>query len=405
MKTAHVHPQEELRLNSLNELNILDSLPEKEYDQITYLVSQICNVPIALISLVDKERQWFKSKIGIESTETSRDVALCAHAILNKNGLVVPDTALDSRFSNYPEVESGIKVRFYAGVPLLSPDGLPIGTVCAIDTVSRHLTQEQIQCLEALSSQVTELLRLRLQIKELENMQRLEANLIESARLSSLGEIAGGLAHEINNPLSIIRGLATTSKRKMKSGKIDSNAEIINLEKIEHTVDRIAKIIKGLRAYSRNAENDPIEKISVTQLIDETLELCKEKFKLAGIKVEIKSEPDIFICARTAQVSQILMNLINNSFDAISDQPNKWIYINVKKHEDKVKIEISDSGKGIPADLVKKIMLPFFTTKEVGKGTGLGLSIAQGLAQSNGGQLEYVPDAEHTTFSLELSSD
>lgn len=169
MKSAPLHPQENERLKALNSLNILDTLPEKEFDELTLLASRICNAPISLISLIDKNRQWFKSKQGVDANETPRDVAFCAHVILENQVFNIPDALKDPRFSDNPLVTSGPKIRFYAGVPIFDPrTQLPIGSFCVIDQVPRELTQEQIESLDALRNQVQRVLQLRIEMIEAE---------------------------------------------------------------------------------------------------------------------------------------------------------------------------------------------------------------------------------------------
>ncbi|WP_094555512.1 GAF domain-containing protein [Synechococcus sp. 1G10] len=153
--------REEERLEALRDYRILDTPPERAYDDLTALAAYVCDVPIALISLVDSDRQWFKSKFGLEATGTSRDVSFCAHAILEDKILVVEDTHLDSRFAANPLVTSEPNIRFYAGVPLLSPEALPLGTLCVIDHEPRELSAAQIKALEGIARQVVSQLELR----------------------------------------------------------------------------------------------------------------------------------------------------------------------------------------------------------------------------------------------------
>ncbi|MCP9842053.1 GAF domain-containing protein [Synechococcus sp. J7-Johnson] len=158
---ASVSEREEERLEALRDYRILDTPPERAYDDLTALAAYICEVPIALISLVDADRQWFKSKLGLEATETSRDVSFCAHAILEKEILLIQDTHLDARFAANPLVTSEPNIRFYAGVPLLTPEGLPLGTLCVIDHKPRALNAAQIHAMEGLARQVVTQLELR----------------------------------------------------------------------------------------------------------------------------------------------------------------------------------------------------------------------------------------------------
>lgn len=154
-------PNEEARLRALHEMDILDTPPEGEFDEIVDLASCVCGVPVSLVSLVDADRQWFKARVGIDVSETSRDVSFCAYAILGRDLLVVPDTQADPRFAGNPAVRGEHGVRFYAGAPLVTTDGYALGTLCVVDNVPRQLTLDQLRALRALARQVTAQLELR----------------------------------------------------------------------------------------------------------------------------------------------------------------------------------------------------------------------------------------------------
>ena len=158
---------EKQRLAILRGYEILDTEPEAAFDDLTLLASYICQTPIALLSLIDADRQWFKSKVGISASETSRDIAFCAFAILQPDVFIVPDASQDARFSQNPLVASEPKIRFYAGATLVV-DGHPLGTLCVIDRVPRELLPEQLEALRALSRQVRAQLELRRNLKRLD---------------------------------------------------------------------------------------------------------------------------------------------------------------------------------------------------------------------------------------------
>jgi len=149
------------RLAALKEYHILDTGTEQSYDDITTLAAHICGVPVALISMVDEARQWFKSRVGVEQEQTPREVAFCAHAILQNEPFIVRDTTTDQRFVDSPLVTGEPHIRFYAGFPLINPEGLALGTLCVIDRQPRQLSAEQLKTMQALSRQVMALLELR----------------------------------------------------------------------------------------------------------------------------------------------------------------------------------------------------------------------------------------------------
>ena len=163
---APPHPRERRRLEALRRYRILDTEAEKHLDDLVRLAAAICGTPISMVSLVAEERQWFKARVGLHATETSRDVAFCAHAILQEDVLVVPDALEDPRFADNPLVLLDPHIRFYAGAPLITPDGLPVGTLCTMDRVPRRLRSDQVEALAVLRDAVVTHLELRRRIVE-----------------------------------------------------------------------------------------------------------------------------------------------------------------------------------------------------------------------------------------------
>jgi anti-sigma regulatory factor (Ser/Thr protein kinase) len=198
---------EAARLKALHQYRILDTEPEQAFDDLTLIASQICGVPIALISLVDERRQWFKSRVGTEIRETSRSVSFCAHAILQEGIFTIPDASLDERFRNNPAVQGAPHIRFYAGAPITTQDGYALGTLCVIDHVPRKLTAEQNNALSALQRQVSAQLELRRNLEELrvalEGLQTLstlipfcstcELNIVIPADTALMQNVTGGV--------------------------------------------------------------------------------------------------------------------------------------------------------------------------------------------------------------------
>lgn len=655
------------RLEALKSLHVLDTPYDFGLDEITTLASRICDTPISLISLIDENRQWFKSKIGIDENETPRDISFCGHVIHECKTMVIEDAQADLRFQSNPLVTDGVKIRFYAGAPLITSKGYPIGTLCVIDHQPRHLTAEQISSLEILSKQVIQnfernkiereliiqknffgsivnvlpqlvsyidkdynylfrnsayrkwfnkaqqeenkismkeilstetflkmkpyldqalagnaqdfemqaqlvvngqsydkilhanyipdfdndkkvrgffavvtdlteqkakenivteqglLLKAALlssranektfkayfensaigMIKLNSKMQFLDANpaylqmmeytlpelqkmsvmditykddliqtekkivlsatekvpvirfekrsvtksgrviwlqtsgqtiqtedsndyqifvmvqdisalkeaekqvqeqqvkLIQISKMSALGEMAGGVAHEINNPLAIILGKLEKLKYLYEEDRQNETIFFQEIEKIRLTAVRIGKIVRGLQAFSRDGSKDPVESVTLDSILTNTIALCSERFSSYGVKLVNESILDVQIECHPTEISQIILNLLNNAYDAVQSETEKWIVISTNLDEaGLIKISVTDSGKGIDVANQVKIMQPFFTTKEIGKGTGLGLSIAKGLAEAHGGDLFLDATSTHTRFTL-----
>ncbi len=183
MKTP-VPKNEAKRIQVLWQYDILDTVPEEVFDDLAELAAHICSAPIALITLVDENRQWFKAKVGVSINETGRDISLCAHAILQEDLFIIPDTTQDDRFKNNPLVTASPKIRFYAGAPLISPDGHALGTLCVLDQVPRELTPDQRQALRILSGHVMTQLELRRHARELvktrSDHEKIRADLVKA---------------------------------------------------------------------------------------------------------------------------------------------------------------------------------------------------------------------------------
>lgn len=210
MITPNAH-SEQKRLNVLWQYEVLDTVPEAVFDDLTELAARICEAPIALISLVDEKRQWFKAKIGTPIQETARDISFCTHAISQTELFIVPDATLDSRFASNPLVVSNPKIRFYAGAPLITPDGYALGTLCVIDKVPRTLRPEQQQALRILARHVVSQLELRRHSKQLGDVRA------DNARLKAeLEKTRSRLSNARRNPVRRIPKPAAAPRPKTK---------------------------------------------------------------------------------------------------------------------------------------------------------------------------------------------
>ncbi len=227
--------------------------------------------------------------------------------------------------------------------------------------------------------------------------------LVHSAKMLALGAMASGMAHEINSPLTIITVRANKLERLCQTEELSPQALIVETRAIATTAKRIGNIIKGMRAFAREGEDDPFDSIPVSTLVQDAFQLCQSRFKNHNVDLTVTSQPsDLALECRSAQIGQVLLSLLGNAFDAVAESPRKWVRVHVSEVHYDLIIAITDSGPGIPSEIQSRLMEPFFTTKEIGLGMGLGLSIAQGIVESHHGSLVLDPNAAHTRFVLTL---
>ena len=407
MKTHTPIPKNEAqRLEALYDYNILDTMPEISYDDLTKLAASICGCPFSIITFVDQDRQWFKSIKGLKAKQTPREGGFCAHAIMETDFFTVEDATQDERFKDHPLVAGYPNIRFYAAAPIVVGEAFNIGVICVIDDRPRKLLPNQIEALKALSRLVGVLLENRKQysaLMEAFNFRKIaEKKLLYSSKMAALGEMSANVAHEINNPTTIILGNVSQIIKYFNLGNIALVEIEKKLSKIDMAAVRIAKIVRGLRTFSRKSEDDQMVKANISSIVSETLDLFQEQFRINNLQFSFEIEPDLLIECRPSQISQVLINLLSNASDAIQGLSEKWIKVILKSEKNFIKIIVSDSGEGISEAISNKLMDPFFTTKEVGKGTGLGLSVSLGIAQEHCGILFLDQASKNTTFIVEL---
>lgn len=229
-----------------------------------------------------------------------------------------------------------------------------------------------------------------------------KAILIQKSKLASLGQMAGGIAHEINTPLSIINMKLDQALDRISEKDYSEEYMIDSINVVLKTTDRIAKIVRGLKFFAREGTNLPKHNVLMDSIIDNTMGLCSEKMAQDKIHFEIikNYESTMTIDCRPVEISQVMLNLLNNSHDAIMEKPDRWIKLTVSDLGESVEISVTDCGAGIPGDIQDKILQPFFTTKEVGKGTGLGLSISHGIVQAHSGKFFIDNTSVNTKFTF-----
>lgn len=275
------------------------------------------------------------------------------------------------------------------------PEYFGVGFSIALFMILSFIMFSTAAVLEAISIENT---RIKLQMEY-------RAALMNSSKLASLGEMAGGVSHEIKNPLAVIQLHADLVKNALKKGKMDREALLGRMKSITETIQKIVRVITHLRYFSRDSRNDPLEDVPIQDVINQTLSFCEVRFRENGVDIIKEISSDAVVRCRPAQLAQALLNLLNNSFEAVSENPaeQKIIRIEVLSLEpNKVQLKVCDNGRGIPAKIRSRIFDPFFTTKDIGEGMGLGLSVALGMIESQQGTLYLEESSEQTCFVIEL---
>ena len=226
-----------------------------------------------------------------------------------------------------------------------------------------------------------------------------------SRKYLALGQMAGGIAHEITNPLAIIQGNISILREKAKKGKLDLENTIKFSERIDKTIERIVNIITSLRRYSRHEVNTNFDKVTISSILSQTYNLSQERFKQHDIdfRIESKGCDDISVLCREQEISQVLLNLLNNAVDAIKTLDDKWIILGITKTQSNfVEFRVTDSGIPPNKESIHKIFDPFFTTKAVGEGSGLGLGICKSIIEAHGGKMQLNENSNNTQFVFTL---
>jgi signal transduction histidine kinase/DNA-binding response OmpR family regulator len=386
-KQFPVPENERERLKALRRYNILDTLEEDEFDDVTKLVTYICRVPIAHVSFIDKDRQWFKSEIGVGVKEVPREISFCQHTILQDELVEIPDTHLNEQYKDDPNVTGGFNVRFYAGIPLTTPDGYNIGTICAVDHVKKELNEAQKNVLSILAKHIINRLELKSKNIELDEQKKI-AELAVKAKDSFLAN----MSHEIRTPLNAIIGftdlLAQSELDALQQDYI-SNVQVAgeNLLMIVNDILDLSKIESG--------------HLTIDEQPFDLKKALKHVYNLLKVKVSKDIDFNLFLDADLpdmvvgdkGRLNQILVNLAGN---AVKFTPDGEITISVKHVEStathhRLKFSVKDTGIGIPEDKLKTIFDRFTqaeesTTRKFG-GTGLGLNIVKQLVELQRGEI------------------
>ncbi len=495
------------RLQALLDLQVLDTAPEEVFDRLTRLATLILDVPIALVSLVDEDRQWFKSRVGLEATETPREHAFCAWAIHDTRVFEVADAAEDPRFADNPLVTGEPKIRFYAGAPLETEHGA-LGTFCVIDRRPRVLTDRERRLLNVLAAVARDALftrRLARLVAQRESLLALAEELSESGhwrfdverqtvfwsrqiyaihgldpaefvptwenaiaaqaplreaveralaelgqfdleyelvrsdgetrlvhgigrtevdpntndvlgvfgvlkditaerqaqtrlahaeKMASVGTLAAGVAHEINNPLSYVAANAATLAEEIElwsgsspSARLRELGQVV--EEVREGARRIQRIVGGLKTFARSSERH-LEIVELGRVFEVAARLCMNELRHRATFTMRKPGRPVLVEADESQLVQVAVNLLVNASHAVAESqtPDNKIVLSGGIDGELAYFEVEDTGSGMSSETLRRAFTPFFTTKAQGVGTGLGLSICYGIVASFGGRID-----------------
>ncbi|HRK07237.1 MAG TPA: GAF domain-containing sensor histidine kinase [Pseudobdellovibrionaceae bacterium] len=408
---------ESLRLQSLLDLRILDTEPEPAFNQIVEMASAIAGTPIALISLVEKDRQWFKAKVGIEISETPRDISFCGHVVGSGQSLEVCDATRDPRFHDNPIVTDGLQLRYYFGAPITLQDGVTLGTVCVIDQTHRQLTEEQRQGLETLARHAAALFELRRRDQALrEQALTLQAalrelaesrdQLAQASRQAAVSDLASGVAHEVNNPLAIILGSIDHIELMLRQNR-PLEKVLEGFDRMRAGAQRIRDVVQALRDFSyvasQTSSRIPNESLqregSVQGGIDQALLLLRSRAQAKGVQLkfdEARFPADDRVMAETREVMACALALLTNAVDFAKSE----VLIQAERTDREFVVRVQDDGIGIERERAARIFEPFQTSREVGQGRGLGLGMAKGLANRRGGDVRLIQIKDPTIFEM-----
>lgn len=378
---AELPHNEAERLAALLEYNIMDTQPEAAFDDLTELAASILDMPIALVTLLDSERQWFKSKVGLATTETPRDVAFCSHAILHPESILeVEDARLDPRFAHNPLVTAKPHIRFYAGAPLVTSDGRALGTLCVIDHKPRKLTEDQRHLLRTLSRQVMTQLELHkksIELKELgKQLQKSNRELENFTRVAS---------HDLKEPLRKIISFSQLLQMDLGDDLLPQAAE--SLEMIMDGSRRMNNLVSDLLELAKlGAGPLKLTRFPLKVCVQGALEALALRIEESGATLLLNELPEIEGDKRL--LTQLFQNLIGNALK-FTDGAVPRIEITAGQKEGQFVFGVKDQGIGIDPSFQDQIFEPFkrLHNRDQYDGTGIGLAIVYKAVEQHGGRL------------------
>lgn len=419
MSSFPIPDNEEQRLVALQRYAVLDSEPDSSFDDITQLAGQICGTPIALVSLVDERRQWFKSRVGFETDATLREHAFCAHAIMQADVFEVENALEDERFRDNPMVVSDPYVRFYAGAPLTTNDGHRLGTLCVLDRQPRLLEPWQRSALESLGRQVMALLELRQttaalarQLLDAASLRAAEAELEQRTRTE--GDLShtrvAQISHELRSPLTAIIGvseLMAIHARKRRDTQTQAQ-----LQTISDASSHMLQVLNGLVELGRlehGALTIRRSEVDIAKFAAELARIARPLALVNGNRLRVHCAPDTGeVSIDATKLRQIALNLITN---ACKFTESGSVTVSLARYQrpggEYLWLQVTDTGEGIASERLDEIFAEFqqlpTTIEQKLPGSGLGLSLTRRLCDALNGTIEVdSAPGQGSTFTVTL---
>lgn len=401
---ASIPTDEKERLDALHGYRILDTVPDPEFDDLATLAAEICGTPIALVSLVDSHRQWFKARVGLDAEETPRELAFCAHAILQDGVFVVPNALEDERFADNALVTEDPNIRFYAGAPLVNPEGHSLGTLCVIDNEPRELDASQLRALAVLGRQVISQMELRSKLRQLgdvmDDMAQTQAALAESN--AELENFASIVSHDLKEPLRKILVFGDRLRSRSQAGLDERNLDYLG--RMQKASTRMQVLIHGLLEYSRvQTRPEPFQVVDLGEIVNGVLVDLEIAVEESHAKVHVGELPRID--AAPLQMRQLFQNLIANAIKFRAPETAPTIHIDARPDDDSLRIEVRDEGIGFEPEYAERIFGIFqrLHGRSEYPGTGIGLAICRRIAERHGGTLRAIGEpGVGATFVIEV---
>lgn len=384
------------RLKEVHSYKIEDTLTEKDYDDIAFIASAICGTPIALVTLMYHDRQWFKAAVGTDLKENKRELSFCSYAIAGEEDvMVVEDAQQDDRFKHNPLVQDDPNLVFYAGAPIVTKNGYSIGTVCVYDIIKKTLTDEQRKGLKILSEQVMGLLELRIQNLQL---QMIKAQLENSNK--SLETFAMVVAHDIKSPLTSVFLANEILDGHLNKWQLETK-ELTGI--IKRNVEKITRMVDGILKNSKITDkHNKIEAIELTAFLDRLKDILPSPKPLRFTYV---ATIDIVYFNRV-QLEQVFNNLFSNAI-RYNDKEQVEIKVAANEQEGYYNFDVTDNGMGIRAENKASVFELFSTVSEKDNygldSSGIGLSIVKKIITAAEGDIKVnSTPGKFTSFSFRL---